>query len=241
MQIHLINLDRSTERLAEFNALNRHLTNVTRFAALDGRQADRHALMIEGVIGPGLDYTDGALGNCLSHIALWDRAIADNEPVTLCEDDAIFNRGFERDAATLIDCLPADWHLLFWGWNFDAFAVFEMLPGVSPFLANFDQNQMRAGIEHFQSARVNPRAFRLLAAFGIVSYSISPAGARLLRQVLLPVRAAPVTVPAVGRRFANKDLSIALLDVLPRINAFASFPPLVITRNDHAISTVLPR
>lgn len=240
MQIHLINLDRSPERLAEFTARNGHLTDVTRFPAIDGRQADRRELRVRGVIGHSLDYTDGALGNCLSHVALWDLAIARNEAITLCEDDAIFNRSFEQDAATIIASVDQDWHMIFWGWNFDAFALFELIPGVSPFLAQFDQNQMRSGIDRFQSAVLAPRAFRLLAAFGIVCYSISPAGAHLLRQLLLPVRAAPVTVPAVGRRFANKDLSIALLDAFPRIRAFASFPPLVITRNDHAISTVLP-
>jgi GR25 family glycosyltransferase involved in LPS biosynthesis len=239
MRIHLINLDRSTERLAEFTARNGHLAEVTRFPAIDGRHADRRTLTVQGIIGPGLDYTDGALGNCLSHFALWDLAIAGNGPITLCEDDAIFNRGFERDAEALMSTLPPDWHMIFWGWNFDAFALFELLPGVSPLLAQFDQDQMRAGIEQFQAASVMPRAFRLLAAFGIAAYSISPGGARVLRQLLRPVRAMPVTVPAVGRRFANKDLSIALLDALPRISAFASLPPLVITRNDRAISTVL--
>lgn len=160
MQIHLINLDRSTERLAEFTARNRHLTDVTRFTAIDGRQADRGALVAQGIIGPNLNYTDGALGNCLSHLALWERAIAANRSITLCEDDAIFNRGFERDAAALIDSLPADWHVIFWGWNFDAGALFELLPGVSWFRAEFDQGQMRNGIERFQAADVRPRAFR---------------------------------------------------------------------------------
>jgi len=44
MQIHLINLDRSPERLTEFTARNRHLTDVTRFTAIDGRHVDRGAL-----------------------------------------------------------------------------------------------------------------------------------------------------------------------------------------------------
>src|SRR5215472_8380325 len=157
MQIYLINLDRSIERLAEFAARNRHLTDVTRFTAIDGRQADRGALVARGIIGPELEYSDGALGNCLSHLALWERAIAGDKSITLCEDDAIFNRGFERDAAALIDSLAPDWHMIFWGWNFDAGALFELLPGVSSFRAEFDQGQMRTGVEHFQAADVRPR------------------------------------------------------------------------------------
>lgn len=239
MRIHLINLDRSPGRLAEFIARNGHLRDVSRFSAVDGAQANRSDLVNRGIIEPTLDYTDGALGNALSHFSLWESAISINETLTLCEDDAIFNRSFEIDAAILLSTLRSDWHIVFWGWNFDAFALFELIPGVSPFLANFDQDQMRQGIDQFQSAPLSPRPFRLLAAFGIMCYTISPLGARILQKFCLPLHNAAVSVPSVNRTFANRDLSIALLDVLPKINAFASFPPLVITKNDHAISTVL--
>jgi Transposase DDE domain group 1 len=40
MRIQLINLDRSTERLAEFTTLNRYLGDVVRFPAVNGRLAD---------------------------------------------------------------------------------------------------------------------------------------------------------------------------------------------------------
>ncbi len=241
MRIHLINLDRSPARLAEFMARNAHLRDVSRFAAVDGSQVSRTDIVNRGIIEPTLDYTDGALGNALSHFSLWDAAINSNEPVTLCEDDAIFNKSFDLDAAILLSTLRNDWHIVFWGWNFDAFALFELIPGVSPFLARFDQNQLRNGIDQFQSATLSPRPFRLLAAFGIVCYTISPLGARALKKLCIPLNNAPLFVPAINRQFANKDLSVALLDVFPRINAFASFPPLVITRNDHAVSTVLAR
>jgi GR25 family glycosyltransferase involved in LPS biosynthesis len=239
VRIHLINLDRSSGRLAEFTARNGHLRDVSRFSAVDGTQVNRGDLVKRGIIEPSLDYTDGALGNALSHFALWELAISTNEPLTLCEDDAIFNKSFEIDAAILASTLRSDWHIIFWGWNFDAFALFELIPGVSPFLANFNQDQMRQGIDQFQSATLSPRPFRLLAAFGIVCYTISPLGARRLRQACIPLQSAPVFVQPVNRSFENKDLSVALLDIFQKINAFASFPPLVITKNDHATSTVL--
>ena len=240
MRIHLINLDRSPGRLAEFTARNGHLRNISRFSAVDGARADRNELVNRGIIEPTLDYTAGALGNALSHLALWELVISTNEPLTLCEDDAILNKTFEIDAAILTSTLRNDWHIIFWGWNFDAFAIFELIPGVSPFLARFDQEQMRQGVDRFQSATLSPRPFRLLAAFGIVCYTISPLGARALKQLCIPLRRAWVSVPYVDQLFENRDLSISLLEILPRINAYASFPPLVITNNDHATSTVLP-
>ena len=239
VQIHLINLDRSPERLAEFNARNGHLRDVIRFSAVDGNDLDRAELVARGVIEPDLGYTAGALGNSLSHFRLWQQAIETNQPLTLCEDDAIFNRFFERDAAAILESLVPNWHMIFWGWNFDALTAFEFIPGVSSCVAYFDQARMRKGILQFQSATLSPRPFRLLAAFGIMCYSISPLGARVLQRLCTPLRSAPVSVPVGDRQFANKDLSVGLVEFLPQINAFASFPPLVISKNDHAISTVL--
>jgi hypothetical protein len=79
----------------------------------------------------------------------------------------------------------------------------------------------------------------MLALFGAVCYSISPSGARALSKLCIPVRSAPVTVAAVNRTFAQRDICIAMLECFPRMNAFASFPPLVVTKNDHSQSTVL--
>jgi glycosyl transferase family 25 len=239
LQIHLINLDRSPERLAQFTALNRHLQTVSRFSAVDGKHVNRGDLVQRGIIDPALDYTDGAVGSLLSHFALWELAITENQPITVCEDDAILNYSFEKDSASIINRLSPDWHMIFWGWNFDAFALFELLPGVSPFLAHFDQAQMRNGVDKFQSAIVSPRCFRLLAAFGIICYTISPSGAQTLLRLCTPVTNRPVPVPAVGRVYANKDLGIGVLEFLPKINAFASFPPIAISKNDHASSTLL--
>lgn len=240
MQIRLINLDRTPDRLAEFARFNGHLTSVSRFPAIDGKRVDRLDCIERGIIGPALDYTDGALGNALSHVALWDEAIVQNEPLTLCEDDAIFNRHFEPQAERIIQALGSNWHIVLWGWNFDAIAVFSLIPGVSQFLAQFNQSRMRQQIETFQSAVFPPQAFRLFVAFGIPAYTISPAGARLLKRLCLPFDRRQITVPMIGRTFVNRDLSVALLDAFPKIAAFASFPPLVVTKNDHAISTVLP-
>jgi GR25 family glycosyltransferase involved in LPS biosynthesis len=241
MRVHLINLDRTPERLAEFTMLNRHLADVVRYPAVDGRLVDRAPLVQRGIIEPGLAYTDGALGNSLSHFALWDRAIEGAEPLTLIEDDGITNRGFENEAEALLRKLPADWHIVYWGWNFDTIAHFELLPGVSSFVANFDQKRLRRGIESFQSAVVAPRLLRLYAAFGIVCYTISPLGAAVLRNLCQPLSNAPVVIPGVNRSLPNSALDLALVGLLGRVNAFASFPPLVVTKNDHSVSTTVLR
>ena len=239
MDIHVINLDRSKDRMAAFEKLNRHPDlDFLRFPAVEGMNVARGPLVDRGIITADLDYNDGALGNALSHLALWDLAIERTRFLTVCEDDAIFNGGFVSAAESLIPALPPDWHVILWGWNFDSILLFDLLPGVSPCLGIFDQDRMRIGVDVFQTAPVMPRPFRLSKAFGIVGYSVSPQGAQTMKQRCLPLRNIDVFIPGLGRAVPNRALDVMLNDVYPRINAYVSFPPLIVTRNFHSTSTV---
>lgn len=68
--IHLINLDRSTERVRRFRELNGHLTDITRIPATDGSTLDRKALEVSGYITGDLSYGAGALWCAFSHVRL---------------------------------------------------------------------------------------------------------------------------------------------------------------------------
>jgi glycosyl transferase family 25 len=240
LQISLINLDRTPGRLADFNRFNEHLGEVSRFRAVDGKTLDVGALAGIHLLEPSVvsTYTKGALGCALSHLALWEKAIAKDEAATICEDDAIFNRCFVETAEPLIGALPDDWDMVLWGWNFDSVVSFEMLPGVSPCCLSFDQEAMRDGVASFQEQRVLPQLFRLQRALGLVCYSISPKGARVLRNRCLPLREMSVYFPGLNRELYNNGIDIPMNDAYPDINAYVSFPPLVVTMNDPGTTTV---
>src|SRR5258708_2157188 len=74
MIIQVINLSRNTERMERFQKLNKHLNKIRRFSAVDGSQQDLAKLIQAKRIDASIieTYTTGALGNALSHIALWD-------------------------------------------------------------------------------------------------------------------------------------------------------------------------
>jgi GR25 family glycosyltransferase involved in LPS biosynthesis len=211
---------------------------MSRFSAVDGQNVERDALVKRGIITANLDYSDGALGNALSHVMLWDTAIRENRSVTICEDDAIFNRLFCTASEAVLKELPVGWHMILWGWNFDSLLWFDMIPGVSSCIGAVDQQSMRQRIDAFRSADVRPHPFKLFQTFGTVCYSISPAGALVLRQCCLPLRNMSIYFPALGRAVFNRDLGIGLNSAYSHIQAFVSFPPLVVTRNEHANSTV---
>jgi glycosyl transferase family 25 len=240
MQIHLINLDRSTERLSEFKAANPHLENVRRFSAIDGYKQDIAALVAGGAFEAGVaeGYTPGARGAALSHLALWEEAIEKGEALTICEDDAIFNRHFATAAARVLDALPPDWDFILWGWNFDSYLLFDLLPGVSPCLGCFDEERMRSAVEGFQEQAVTPQSFRLQRALGIPCYSISPKGAHALKAACLPLARIRVFFPGLNRHLPNFGIDVMMNNAYPQLSAFVSFPPLVITRNEIGKSTV---
>jgi GR25 family glycosyltransferase involved in LPS biosynthesis len=239
LDIRLINLDRSPDRLATFQAVNKHvMPHVTRFSAVDGKKLERATLVERGIIAPDLNYEDGALGSAMSQITLWDLAIREDRQLTICEDDAVFNRSFCATSERVLRELPPDWHLIKWGWNFDSMLWFEMIPSLLGCMSWFDQEVLRKGIDAFPSASLCPRPFRLFQCFGNICYSISPAGARMLRQNCLPLRDRSVYVAGLKGNVANYCIDVALNGVFGHMNSFVSIPPLVVTRNDYSTSLV---
>jgi GR25 family glycosyltransferase involved in LPS biosynthesis len=236
---YVINLDRSVDRWAAFETRNSAARErVIRISAVDGSTIDRGALVERGLITDDLCYSDAALGNALSHLALWEKAVERDCPLTICEDDVVFNHNFFAATDALVGKLPPDWHAVYWGWNFDSILAFELINGVSPCVGEFNERELRSGIAIFQSADVNPQMFRLMRAFGTVCYSVSPAGARLLRQLCIPLRNMEIPIRALDRTLQNCTLDVMINAFFRRIKAFVSFPPLAVTPNDHEISTV---
>jgi GR25 family glycosyltransferase involved in LPS biosynthesis len=246
LHIHFINLDRSRERLAEFNAVNAHLTNCERFAAVDGKTLDIAALVAKGFVTADIvkDYTIGNIGAAMSNIALWNRAIDGDRIVTAAEDDAVFNLGFERQAAEIIAGLPEDWDFILWGYNFDLFMCFQMQPGASPCLALFEQERLRAGVAAFQSQAIPASLYRLIWAFGLTCYSISPKGARAFKSRCLPLAPKIVHCPEIARappggpNYRTVGIDNHMNAVYRDLKAYVCFPPLVATKNENEKSTV---
>ena len=245
MQINVINLDRSADRYREFCSANGHL-DFARFPAVDGSTVDLAKLVEQGLVSANIrdTYSAGGIGLAMSHLRLWDQAVATGKLVTACEDDAIFNLRFDAYANDVIKLLPSDWDLILWGWNFDLFLEFEMLPGVSSCLAQFEQDRMRHNTSAFQNRRIAPLPYRVNWVFGTVCYTITPRGARMLKEKLLPLR--PMLIPypkgnrapPFGQHYRTVGIDVSMNAYYRDLNAYICFPPLVITRNEGSKSTV---
>ncbi len=242
MQVRFLNLDCSKDRLAAFLRVNRHLTNPIRVPAVDGAAYSRTDLQaVHALSGEMPGYTAGAIGCALSHLGEWELTANSRTPLTLAEDDAILHQDFEAKAEAILASLPANWDIVQWGWNFDSILAFDLLPGVSPCVGIFDQASLRANTTAFQKLSLNPVAYRLQRSLGTLCQSVSPRGAAKLLEHCLPIRPMDAFYPVLNRVLPNTGIDSMMNELYPRINAYVCLPPLAITCNEHAHSTVQVR
>src|SRR5262249_8879264 len=153
-------------------------------------------------------------------IIQWERAASSNQTTTICEDDAIFNAKFKSIASEILSRLPDDTDIIYWGWNLYALLAIEMFPVLPPVTVLFGRNPDPAEMPAIQQAHTNPTAFRLIRAFGSVCYTITPKGARLLRESCLPVRDDVWYFPEINLRMPNAALDVVMAHAFPSIRAF---------------------
>src|SRR5271170_6639041 len=236
--IHLINLDRSTDRLAAFHQRNGHLHDVVRLAAVDGRSTDKGKLIDDGVVTDNLEYSDGALGCAMSHISLWKLAVSKNLPITVAEDDALFANHFAARSTTLLAGLADDWDIVMWGFSFAQKVWVDALPGVTLMQMEFYQGRLRQNIDNFQALDTTPTLLKLGHLFGTVCYTVSPKGARALLEYCLPLRPDLIDFPGFGIRINNEGIDCMMNGAYPSLQAFVCAPPLVVMDSRLEESTI---
>ena len=229
----VISLKRTPERLARFRELNPDFATITVQEAHDGLLLDPSRMEAGRIIAPGLRYSPGALGCLMSHVQVWTE-VAASSPLKgwafVCEDDAVICGPYD-------ECIPADegWDIALLGWNFDAPASVDILPGVTCTIGP-NQAGLMANIRNARGWDYETDFLRLRRACGTVAYAISQRGARKLLDRLLPMRPGYVMMPQGP--VENVGVDIALNSVYDTINAYVAFPPVVVTANDRATSTV---
>jgi len=237
MQIRVINLDRTLDRLTAFCAHNLHMPGIERVAAVDGRTLDRARLESAGLIMPDAPYTPGAIGNALSHMSQWEDAAARDTPLTVLEDDAVLCGNFVEESGRIIAALGPGWDFVQWGYNFNTVLSYELLPGVTSCAAVFDQDRMRRVLPVFHQRSVETSAYRVLRSLGMPAYSVSPRGAARLLAFCRPIRRLDIDFPLLGLR-SNYSIDFMMNGAYAAMEAYVAVPALALTANDSSRSTV---
>lgn len=230
MHYYVISLDRTPERLEYFQSINQGF-EFERFVAVDGQTLDKQTLLDAGLITDAVAqrYTKGALGVAMSHRALWKKCVDLNEPITILEDDAIINKNF-KPVVEKVTPIDGDWDFIFWGSNLDQNVELVILPGLM--LSSFKTILNVEHMENLTQLNVPPSFYKCVFAVGLVSYSITPKCAKYLLDNCFPLH------DPEHKQHLNFGIDHSVLEQLPNINAYYSFPPLVLTKNDQTTSTV---
>lgn len=236
-KIRVISLESSIDRRESFADNNRHI-DFCFFPAIDGTSLAPEMINDPETFTQPLQYSSGAYGCALSHLALWEKASAMNEPLTILEDDAVLRFDFTNRMQASISALPQGWDIILWGWNFDAPLSIKVLGNISPVVLLFDQAALRNGIDRFQLCDDDPHAYRLDQGFGTPAYTISPDGARKFKSICFPIRDFTLDTPANPSGVRNNGIDIVMNQIYGLTMAYACFPPLAITPNRSEESTI---
>ena len=235
--LRVISLDRTPQRFAQFLEWNPGF-EVQRFVAFDGALLHRGDCVRDQVIAESNAYSPGALGNAMSHVALWRQCAAGSTPFHIVEDDVILRADFLAMAETLLDAAPG-WEVALWLHNLDWPLKVNAAPGVGPAVVQYDPAEALRQLESFKSWTGRPAMLRLVSAAGIGCYSVTPRGAARMLADCLPIGSEKAVYSAQPqKRWDNGALDVEMSRHYERWQAYVTLPPLAVAPNDQAASTV---
>ncbi|CDX40913.1 putative glycosyl transferase [Mesorhizobium plurifarium] len=227
-EIHLVNLDRSVDRLSLFRRNNPHVSkDIVRFAAIDGVSLDRAQLLKDGTITEDCSYKPGSLGCALSHINLWKLAVAKNKAVTIFEDDIYVSLDFSKEFSTLTSIAGQSWDLIKWGFIFDPLFVWLDF-GFSKAKLEFYERRANQDPTVFQKKSSGRSLVRIAHSFGLQAYTVTPRGAQILIDKCLPLRKRTIPFPGTGITIDDTGIDCVMCAAYGSMRAFVCMPPLVI-------------
>lgn len=232
MLVYFVNLSRQPERCEQFLRTNEGVADFRRFEAVDGRTVREEDLIAQNLVAEPLHaFTPRSYGSALSHFTLWNHCVETGSAITVCEDDAIFNKHFASKAVGVLARLPEDWDLVRWSWNFDSVVDAVMIPGLRDCLMRFDPHPLGEELFKFQQSAYDVVALRLIQAFGISCYTISPKGARQMTSACFPLRNEVVEVRGLERKVITTCLDSTMNNYYRLLQCYICCPPLVWSEN----------
>jgi glycosyl transferase, family 25 len=234
----VISLKRQPEKLQAFIEQNKSSgVDFHHFEAVDGAQCSVFDLMGGRIVAKGaVHYTPGAIGNALSHLALWRRCSEQNKHLVVFEDDSVVRNDIKARLNSLAGS-GDDWDIILLGYNMDATVELNIAPGIDlggVFSIDYPTAEHLADFAHAS----NPVGLhRLIVAMGTCGYALAPKGAECLIRGCFPMDNRPVRLRAINHTFPAYGIDCMMASLYPKIRAFACVSPLVMTPNDRKSST----
>ena len=228
----VINLDRHADRLVEFQQSNADCgLTIQRFSAIDGTMLDEEA---RRVVAGNAAFSRGMLGSASSHKALWERAAVGARPIIIFEDDAVLRLDIGTALPAVVRAIHGFWDILLLGFNTDV----PLAARIAHRFVNSEVFPRYPSTDYLSRFRLTTDASvpaRLVNAFGICGYVITPRGAQRFLERCFPMDNRPLQL------LGHPPMRVSGIDAMMNaffgsLDAYVCFPPLVMTPNEQAIS-----
>ncbi|WP_322037525.1 glycosyltransferase family 25 protein [Burkholderia cepacia] len=235
--LRVISLNDARGRRDAFAAQNPNL-DFAFVDAVDGSALPDAEIAGSGLFAPGLPYTRGAFGIAMTTHRLWTEIASGGEWVTIAEDDAIFRPDFHVAATQFLRTHADRYDFVAWGYNFDSVLRGTIFNDRVPVTMRFDEAALAQAVDDFRTDRGPVLVMNLLEFYGICAYTISPAGARFLLDHCFPLEPETLFSHGLGRTLPNYGIDVAMNKFYGAMRSVAAFPPLAVTMNARATSTI---
>ncbi len=244
---YVISLPRRADRRERFSRWNGDKGLEFRIVdAVDGQTLRRSDLVSLDIIEDETPrFSNGALGNALSHRRMWRMCVELGRPIIVFEDDAFLPDSMTHWISPIITELDKGCDIFYLGYNRDA----VLSIGYGGQWSNIVFEQPTIEFDAFVRQLENRREqnahciMDVRLAWGILGYAIAPRGAQALLRHCFPMSTRiPVRMHGSGRVFVPDALDGVINVAVQRglIRARGIFPPLVIGPNDKSDSDVVP-
>lgn len=239
MKNFVVNLNRQPEKYESFLRLNAgSKIAFERFEASDGASFSSQDVLGMNLVVSGAQFTPGAVGCAASHLRIWQQTVQSEVPALVFEDDAIVR----NDITERLDVLRRlkDWDYVALGYNTDSILELELTPGFKSEMVFTPKQPSNESAAVFQRSTAEVAAFRLINCFGTAGYVVSPRGAKRLLELCFPMENRFLRVAALNRTIPVMGVDGMMNFIYNSIEAFACLSPLVIPKNNNAVSTTVP-
>ena len=183
-------------------------------------------------------YFPGALGAALSHSTLWKACAVGTEIFHIVEDDIVLRSDFGEIAKQQLSGL-SDWDIVLWSHNLDWPVVVGPILGGENAVIQYAAKDVVTKLEAFQATTTQAALLPLVSAAGIGCYSLSPHGAAKLLATCLPIGSTQARFAVEGHLgWNNTGIDVEMARHYSKLRAYISFPPLAVTPNEFAKSTI---
>ncbi|QAU46233.1 glycosyltransferase family 25 protein [Bradyrhizobium guangzhouense] len=239
MKNFVVNLNRQPQKYDAFLRLNAG-TRIAfeRFEASDGASLSPEDALRMNLVVSGAQFTPGAVGCAASHFRIWQQTAQSEVPALVFEDDAIIR----NDVTERLDVLHRlkNWDYVALGFNTDSVLELELAPGFKSEMMFSPRQPSDESATIFQGSTAEVAALRLIHCFGTAGYVVSPRGAKKLLELCFPMENRFLKIPALNRTVPVLGVDGMMNFIYHSIDAFACLSPLVIPKNNNAVSTTVP-